>query len=113
MSLPGPDDPMFKKFQKWFNSERDSDASFPDPNSFSKWEWPSEYDRLSPTGPYESELSWYARAALTFAREILQQDTFTRGDYRELAEILNIVLGGEVSIQYSFMVSECYHIWEL
>ena len=92
----GPDDPLFKRFKLWFTKKaqeaKGNNAKFPDPGLFSKWEWDDE----SPTGPYRSEVTWWARATLTWVREQLYANTFPRGDYRELCEIINITLGGEV-----------------
>lgn len=65
---------------------------FPDPAAFSTWQWDDE----SPTGPYLSDATWFARATLTWVQEQLHINTFPRGDYREFCELINVVLGGEV-----------------
>ncbi len=96
MSFPlGPDDPQFKQ---WFLTKIQeamaNGANFPDPGVFAKWEWEDN----SPTGPYQSNKTWWARATLTWVREQLEQNTFPRGDYREFCELINIILGGEVKI---------------
>ena len=93
---------MFKRFKSWYMREADearqNHMQFPDPANFVKWEW----EDSSPTGPYRRELDWWARATLTWAQEQLLQGTFPREDYRELCELLNLVLGGEV--QKDFIV---------
>ncbi len=99
--LAGPDNPLFKRFKTWFEEMRGQDPTFPDPNVFRKWEWPSDDDRDAPYGPYQSAKSWFARASLTWVREALMQNTWKRGDYCELAELLNIVLGGTVRTVFS------------
>jgi hypothetical protein len=90
---------LFKRFKKWFveraQEARGNGMIFPDPVEFSKWEW--EEQESSPTGPYANSMNWWARATLTWVREQLYTDTFPRGDYREFCELLNIILGGEVS----------------
>lgn len=92
----GPDDPLFKLFKTWFTGRvqesRANGTVFPDPAMFAKWQW----DDDSPSGPYRSDVTWWARATLTWAREQLHADTFPRGDYREFCELINIILGGEV-----------------
>ena len=75
---------------------RINNTIFPDPGLFAKWQW-DDNDEDSPTGPYLSEQSWWARATLTWVQEQLYIGTFTRGDYRELCELINVILGGEVN----------------
>jgi hypothetical protein len=106
----GPDDPLFKRFQKWFVEQKEADPAFPDSNLFRKWSWPSVYDETSPTGPYKSGKSWFARASLTWAQEQLRHGTFARGDYRELAELLNFILGGE---PIRIRAGEVFQVFEL
>lgn len=94
----GPDDPLFKRFKTWY-AERVEEArlngtKFPDAGSFQKW----QREDTSPTGPYQSDISWWEHATLTWVQEQLCANTFPRGDYRELCELINIILGGEVSI---------------
>ena len=92
MFIKGPDDPLFKRFKTWFQREKAADATFPSENSFRKLHW-SVIDPSSPTGPYRSEESWLARAVLTWVQEALSSDTFHRRDYRELCELINMILG--------------------
>jgi hypothetical protein len=95
----GPDDPLFKRFKAWYvkrvQEARLNDARFPDPGLFSKWQW----EDISATGPYQSDLTWWERATLTWVQDQLHANTFPRGDYRELCELINIILGGEVIIR--------------
>ena len=94
----GPDDPLFKSFKEWFLEQRanalQNQAIFPDPGMFRKWDW-GEADAGSPTGPYLKEENWWARQTLEWVTRELLQNTFPRGDYRELCELINFVLGGE------------------
>ena len=96
-SFTGPDDPLFKRFKEWFishhNEARITHTRFPDPALFRKWQW-----EVSETGPFQEDTDWWARTTLTWVRCRLLQDTFPRNDYRELCELINIVLGGEVGI---------------
>jgi hypothetical protein len=97
MIIAGPDDPFFKRFKKWYktqaNDAREHNAVFPDPADFNRWEW----TETSPNGPYLTSMNWWARSTLTWVQEHLVRGTFPREDYRELCELINIVLGGEVS----------------
>ncbi len=92
----GPDDPLFKKFHDWFVAKaqeaKANGAAFPDTGLFATWQW----DDRSPTGPYRNSVTWWARATLTWIRDMLHRNTFPRGDYLEMSEVMNIILGGEV-----------------
>ena len=68
--------------------------------SLQEWIWPDENDELSPTEPYRTNTSWWARGTLTWAQEQFHQGTFPRGAYRVLAEVMNIILGGEVMLYF-------------
>jgi hypothetical protein len=77
------------------NSLTGLNDQFPDPAVFQKWDWGIEDDH--PIGPYTREENWYFRQTLDWAQLHLRRNTFPRGDYRELCELINFVLGGEVS----------------
>ena len=91
----GPNDALFKRFRVWYlaesNNARLNNTVFPDPTSFVTWEW----NETSSTGLYKNSLN-----CLTWAKQRLTDGTFPREDYRELCELLNSVLGGEVNEQY-------------
>jgi hypothetical protein len=63
---------------------------------FAKWQW-HESDEDWEHGPYMSEMSYWARETLTWVQNQLHANTFPRGDYRELCELINIILGGKVN----------------
>ncbi len=65
---------------------------FPDQRNFVTWEWNDK----STIGPYANLLDWWARTTLTWVEEKLAEATFPRDDYRELVELICIVLGGQV-----------------
>ncbi len=104
----GPDDPMFKRFKTWFLNEAGQaqlqNRAFPDPGTFVLWQW----EDTSPSGPYRSSLDWFARSTLTWVQDHLAKGTFPREDYRELCELLKIVLGGDVSILFT---SQSYSLY--
>ena len=95
-----PDDPLFKSFQDWFNAQsnvhRENGDEFPDIATFRKWDWGTE-DKDSPNGPYFNEANWFAKQTLDWVQGKLAEDIFQRGDYRELCQLINFVLGGKVS----------------
>lgn len=107
----GPDDPLFKRFKEWFTTSRQEarghGGNFPDPGIFVTWQW--EDDETSPTGPYRSESNWWACATLSWVRDQLEADTFPRGDYRELCELINLILGGNVRLNIIYILC-IYHI---
>ncbi len=81
----GPTDPLFIKFRKLWKKNEITGA-----NPQYVWQWPDS------TRPHTIV---YAKAceALEFYTQALQKDTWTRGDYRELAELGAHYLGGQVS----------------
>ncbi len=87
---------------------RRNGGHFPDPGIFAKWEW--DDDDTSRTGPYQSELNWWACSTLSWIREQLMEDTFPRGDYREMCELINIILGGDVSSKF-FSEHQSAYFW--
>ena len=68
---------------------------FPDPGMFRKWDWGDDAD--SSSGPYRREEDWWARVPLNWVQSQLVRNTFPRGDYRELCELITFILRGEVS----------------
>ena len=101
---------MFKRFKTWYlkeaNEARNQNMQFPNVDQFVKWQW----DDASPTGPYLTECQWWARSTLTWVQEHLALGTFPREDYRELCELLNVVLGGEVSYNIFYYMYNIYGV---
>ena len=90
-----PSDRLFTAFQEWYNTQRMDNEQFPDHSTFRKWDW-GEEDQNSPIGPYFREVNWFAKQTLDWAQDVLTDDVFERGDYRELCQLINFVLGGKV-----------------
>ena len=91
----GPDDCMFKRFKGWFLEGREKDESeeFPSNSMLRKLDWEGA---ISPTAPYQNRESYRMLRTRIYVQELLYGGTFIRGDYRELCELLNFLLGGEV-----------------
>ena len=68
-----------------------------------------EGDENSACGPYLKGENWFIRQSLNWVQEQLNTNTFPRDDYRELCELVNFVLGGNVShflyFPYSLLIS--------
>lgn len=93
----GPDDALFLRFKTWFISqiqEHDRhEMPFPAPGLLRKFAWPA--DAGNDTGPY-CFLTSLAKDTLEWAEMHLAKGTFPREDYRELAELIVVYLGGTV-----------------
>ncbi|KAG0728124.1 hypothetical protein GWK47_033149 [Chionoecetes opilio] len=86
-AIKGPEEPMFKRFQKWYLPlAREAAAAapprqFPDPNVLVRWEWPADFTSSPHIGPY-SITTTLALASKEWARAQLEANTFEREDYR-------------------------------
>ena len=85
------------RFKSWYTEKaeeaRHNQATFPDEGLFRKWSWNDE----CPVGPYIDTQTWWTRATLSGVQDQLRAGRFPRGDYQELAELINIILGGKVT----------------
>ena len=81
-----PGDTLFKKYRNKFDTIRDK-IDYGDLNTF---EWPQEED---------SFMYRKAKEVLTLVEQMLEKDTFTRGDYRELAVLVFVYLSGKTDIR--------------
>ena len=87
--IPGPDDQLLKRFSDWWD-KAESESGFPDETKFTKWNWSKKSKSMT---------SRYCKDSLLKTRKLLLEDSFERGDYQELCELVNIILGGEVEYQ--------------
>ena len=72
------------------------DPQFLEAEDYRKWDW-GEGDDVE-IGPYKCPENWWARVTLNWVQHHLRCNTFQRGDYTELCELMNLILGGQVSI---------------
>ena len=81
-----PGDKLFTKYRNKFDTIRDK-IDYGDLNSF---EWPQVED---------SFMYRKAKEVLTLVEKMLEKDTFTRGDYKELAVLVFVYLSGKTDIR--------------
>lgn len=94
----GADNPLFKAFQEWFNKRREiaekNGDPFPDMDTLRKWDWGTPEEDLQENN---KNANWFAKKTLSWVQDRLYDDSFQRGDYRELCQLINFILGGKVS----------------
>jgi hypothetical protein len=89
----GPDDLIFKRFQsQWEESSKDT-------NDLQLFEWPSfEREKDAP------QIFYQAQATRNWLEAHIEKGTFPREDYRELAELNLIWLGGTLPNSRKFFI---------
>lgn len=96
-----PEDPLFNAFKEWFINQRQTDKNFPPLDAQRTYDWGIE-DEGATIGPLRKDENRLCRNTLTWVSEELQKNTFCRGDYRELCELIYYILSGKVCIDIIF-----------
>ena len=90
-----PDDPLFKAFKEWFVNKREADKDFPSKDTHRLYDWGTADEGVL-IGPLQKEENWFCRETLLWVTGVLQKETFCRGDYKELCELIFYLLTGKV-----------------
>ena len=84
-------------------NQRLSNPAFPPVDAQRIYDW-GIADTNTTEGPLNREENWFCRNTLRWVSNELYKNTFSRGDYRELCQLIYYILSGKVRITFLFFV---------